>query len=140
MSEWPSRLLCLAIFSGISLAHHILLGNADGFLYYFSAAFFDFFVIFSLSKLSKVHVHILFMQVICLMFIIANAIGWVMWYLYLPPTHYNLACYALYIAAILCLLIRGGDGRNIGNNQLRTCVNLHRLQGGFNYTRDKGTA
>lgn len=140
MSEWPSRLLCLAIFAGASLAHHLLLGDADGILYYCSAAFFDLIVIFTLSRLSVIYVHVLFMQVICLLLIMANCIGWVIWYLYLPPTYYDLACYALYIAAILCLFIRGGNGRDIRNNQLRTCFNLHRFESGFNYTRDKSTA
>lgn len=140
MNSRPSRCLCLMMFVAVSLLHHITLGDADGFIYYASAAFFDLVVIFLLSRITVIHVHVLFMQVICLLFIIANCAGWVMWYLYMPPTYYNLACYALYIAAILILLKRGGNGRNTTVNQLRSCVNFNRLQGGFNHLKDKGTA
>lgn len=102
--------------------------------------FFDLIVIFTLSRLSVIYVHVLFMQVICLLLIIANCIGWIIWYLYLPPTYYNLACYALYIAAILSMFKRGGNGRDITNYKLRTCANFYRLQGGFNHIKDKGAA
>lgn len=140
MNEWPSRLLCLAIFACASVSHHVMLGDTDGFLYYGSAAFSDLLVIFALSRLSIIYVHVLFMQVICLLFILSNCIGWVIWYLYLPPTYYNLTCYALYIAAILSLFKRGGNGRSIANNKLFSGFGFHNIKSDFNHIKNKGAA
>lgn len=44
-------------------------------------------------------------------FLVANSVGLVLWYLYLPPATYDAACSVVYIAMMAAFIDEGSNGR-----------------------------
>ncbi|MCK5018039.1 MAG: hypothetical protein KAS32_13365 [Candidatus Peribacteraceae bacterium] len=97
------------IFATVALMHDLYLSSLDGLFYYGSAAVFDFVVIILLSKLKPIML-VCDIQLISLISMILNAIGWAMWMFYLSPALYNGAFIGLYLCA--CFVI--GRGTHAG--------------------------
>ena len=138
MNDLSIRASALLLFLLTSFIHHLILGSADGFLYYFSAALSDLFVIYALNRIKPAKMCVLYMQVICLAFAAVNFLGWVIWYLYYPPFVYNAICYLLYIIAIMIILKRGGDGRGTSDHRMHPSFYLYRYQSGLGYLKNQG--
>jgi len=115
-----ARNACGLLFVAASFLHSTFLAHLDGFLYYGSAAFFAYLTLLLSSRSIVV-------QVICLISIVLNMFGYMVWYLYMPPTIYNYTCCILYIVAAFVITMDRGSGTRAG---------LYR--GGFNlYTDSK---
>lgn len=104
-----ARRVVAGIFCCITLSHDIYLSHLDGFLYYGSAAFFDLVIILLLAALYAPCDMILKLQKVCLVSILVNLIGWVCWYLYLPPVVYNVAFLLIYLHVLVILSHDLGD-------------------------------
>lgn len=98
------RLFAGSMFAITSAIHYIAFYNIDGIAYYGSAALTDLAVIFLTIRLRIISKTIEHLQNICVVSILLNGIGWVVWMLYLPPDVYNTSFIILYSAAIITLL------------------------------------
>lgn len=97
------------IFATVALMHDLYLSSLDGLYYYGSAALFDLVVIILLTQLRPVFI-VCDIQLISLMSMFLNLIGWTMWMCYLSPALYNWAFIGLYLCA--CFVI--GRGTHAG--------------------------
>lgn len=73
-------------------------------------------------------------------FLVVNATGFVLWYLYLPPATYDAVCSVVYIAMMAAFIDEGSNGRlrlavyrlagSIAGAPVRKGVGLHHKDGG----------
>jgi len=106
------RLLLASFYVVINTAHLLLFNNLDGSGYYVMSAIFDLLVIMSVSV---IHIpQTISLQKLCIISIIANFAGWLMWLLYLDPAAYNAVFIAIYIYAIVILTSR--DKSDVGDS------------------------
>lgn len=103
--------ICCTLTVVLILAHTVLdhLGLFNGFLYYFTAAMTDLVIIklISLLPITRTNYRL---QVIALVSIVANFIGWLLWFFYLPPMLYNLVFMIIYLATLVVMLFKSADG------------------------------
>lgn len=107
-----ARLYAAFVFVGATLLHEFKFSDLDGIAYYGSAALLDLLVLILLSGISPIPRLAVRLQIISLISIIANMAGWLIWFLYLPPTVYDFTFYLLYAWALVELIRRNGD--NVG--------------------------
>lgn len=106
------RLLLASFYVVINTAHLLLFNNLDGYSYYVMSAIFDLLVMISVSA---IHIpQTISLQKLCIISIIANFAGWLMWLFYLDPAAYNAVFIAIYIYAIVILTSR--DRSNVGDS------------------------
>lgn len=114
------RLKCaLAVFTP-TVIHFVFLDDLGGESYYLSAMAFN---AISISLLEFVRrgtaTHLITdLQIISMVFMACNFVGYIVWYFYYPPTLYNIAIYAIALIEAVRLLIHtkgdrvdGIDGR-----------------------------
>lgn len=101
------RLFAALIFAGLTLAHDFFSSNLDGLMYYGSAALIDLFIIILTSGISPVPKMVITLHKICMVSIVANFFGWVIWTLYYPPIAYDLAFMAIYAWTLITFITRG---------------------------------
>ena len=106
MQPNSQRLFVGLAYSVLLIASDLLLSNSMGLLYYYGSAVFDVATIIIISRVAKVSSMVLTIQKICLVSILLNFFGWVMWELYMPPVMYNSLFIALYVYALLTLVRR----------------------------------
>lgn len=106
------RLKCaLAVFTP-SVIHFAFLDDLGGESYYLSAMAFN---AISISLLEFVRrgtaTHLITdLQIISMVFMACNFVGYIVWYFYYPPTLYNIAIYAMaFIEAVRLLIQTKGD-------------------------------
>lgn len=119
-----SRLFAAAVFAVAVLTHEVAFSGLDGLAYYASAAVFDLGVVVAIGSMSEVTRLAVLLQRVCLVSILLNAAGWLMWVTYLPPTAYNTSFTAIYAWAVYILLTEGGDyvgGTAMGSGLARVC-------------------
>ena len=84
---------------------------ADTDVYYYGiAAMADLLIMILTSQINPMPKMVVNLHRLCLVSIIANGIGWLMWYSYMPPDLYNYFFVALYIWAIIILCERDYAG------------------------------
>jgi len=103
-------ILIFAAFCGFFQFASDNLGESWGFVYYLGAAITDLLIIMAISKPIKLTLTIINLQRIALWFIYANTIGWIIYELYYPPLFYDALCLALFIAALVVAVKKGGNG------------------------------
>ena len=104
MQTTSERLYAGTLFALLAGVHHLAFYTTDGIAYYGSAALVDMSVVFFTLRLRNISSAIRSIQDICIASILLNAIGWIMWMLYMPPHAYNAMFIALYSWAIITLL------------------------------------
>tara|TARA_R110000765_G_scaffold154371_2_gene257395 strand:- start:165 stop:665 length:501 start_codon:yes stop_codon:yes gene_type:complete len=120
------RLYAAFLFSAVLYAHELIMYDADGILYYGSAASLDLLAVILMGMVSPLPRMVLRLQMISFLFIIVNFIGWIMWYLYQPPLVYNILCAILFSLAFITLLLR--DKKDVGGFTMagwRSCICLN---------------
>jgi hypothetical protein len=106
------RAYVAGVFALFTAVHNLFMYPLDGIAYYASDAVFYLFVIAATGLLTDVTRFTIQLHRICIAAIILDALGWVVWMLYLPPDVYNVAFMALYAIAIVVFIRRDeADGR-----------------------------
>lgn len=127
------------VFVGITLSHELLLSDYDGLFYYGSAALFDLSIIIAISGIRPVPEMVLSLHRICLVSILANFLGWALWFSYFPPLIYDAAFVSIYVWALITLIKR--SGRDVGGYTLDswdTCFRFNRSARPGYHTHDEG--
>lgn len=139
MQATAPRFFAAFVFVGVTLLHEVFLADADGLLYYGSAALFDLAIVILLSGVHPLPKMVLALQQICIVSIFVNLFGWVLWVLYLPPTAYNTSFVLLYFWALLALINRGAN--DVGGYTMAswaTCFRFHRRTRGMGLFKHGG--
>lgn len=121
------RLYAALVFVGVTALHEVFFSNYEGMQYYGSAALFDLAIIIIASGINPVPKMVLSLQKICIVSIVANLAGWIMWFLYYPPIIYDLAFVAIYAWTLIILIKR--TGANVGGYTMdswATCFRFNR--------------
>ena len=101
-----------AIAFCVLYASHILLEPMmSDAIYYVSLILIDSAVAFAITSIKSPSRASVITGAFAGLFLVINCAGFLAWYLYLPPTPYDAACSAVYVA-MAALLIR--EGRNGG--------------------------
>ena len=106
------RLFAAMVFAGLTLAHEFSLSHLEGLEYYGSAALVDLGIMIAISGISPTPAMVINLQRVCIVSIITNFLGWVMWLTYLPPIAYNYAYVFICMIAFAVLIKR--DERDVG--------------------------
>ncbi len=89
-----------------------------GIEHYLLAALTDLFIIYLLKKKKKPTKTTIIIQSWCVMFIITNVIGWVIYMLYYPPAAYDYLCSITYMLMLLTIIEGHRDGNiNMDRNR-----------------------
>lgn len=118
------RFYAALMASLITMCHHWGYYEADGLLYYGSAALFDLVIILLLSGIYPAPALVVRLQVIFLASIVLNAAGFLMWFFYIPHDAYNAAFVGVYSWAIFTMLRRGkpnADRRGASSSGWNSC-------------------
>jgi len=135
------RFLAAVAFVGMTLAHEFFFSGSEGAMYYGTAAAFDLAMIAMTSKINPIPKMVLNLHKVCLMSIVVNFAGWVMWFLYLPPTLYDASFVVVYTLAVVALFSRGRE--DVGDFALDSwysCFLLNRSSWANNSHKHQGKA
>ncbi len=120
------RLFAALSFVGVTLSHELFLSNLDGLQYYGSAALFDLVIIILTSGINPVPKMVIDLHRICMVSIIANLVGWVLWFLYVPPLFYDASFAAICAWTLIPLINRiGSDVGGFTLDSWAFCVQLN---------------
>lgn len=101
-----TRFFAAVVFVSVAWVHELLFAHLDGFPYYASAGAGALAIIVLLKLLAHPPRIALVLVRICLVSIVLNFAGWLMWRAYLPPESYNAAIFCVFIWALVTLLSR----------------------------------
>ena len=121
------RLFAAVCFAVITLCHEVYFGDLDGLQYYGSAALLDLAIIVITSGINPVPKMVVTLHKICLVSIIANLMGWALWFFHLSPVAYEAVFVVIYAWTLITLLKRNGS--DVGGYTLdswRTCLRFNR--------------
>jgi hypothetical protein len=119
------RFFAAVSFVSITLLHELLLSDYVGLMYYGSAALFDLGIIILTSGISPVPKMVLTLHKICMVSILANLAGWLMWFLYYPPLAYDAAFAIIYAWTLITLINR--DSLDVGGYTLDSWASCFRF-------------
>lgn len=119
------RLFAALSFVGITALHELFFSDYEGLQYYGSAALFDLAIIILTSGINPVPKMVLSLHKICIVSIVANLLGWIMWFLYYPPMIYDLAFVAIYAWTLITLIKR--NGLNVGGYTMDSWASCFRF-------------
>lgn len=134
------RFVAACAYSILNLIHLLILGDADGETYYASAALFDVAIIFIISRITKIVSTSLYIQRICIIEIILNYVGWIMYETYLDPFAYNVAYLSLQVIMIAILLKKDSENDKRGyqaDSRLNYLLLVAGLRSGRAYQHNK---
>lgn len=117
------RLFAVLIFASVTLLHDFFMKSFDGLAYYGGAALFDVAIIILTSGINPLQKMVMTLHKVCMVSILANAAGWVMWMLYMPPGVYDFSFLIIYTWALITFIAR--DGADVGGftvDSWRSCV------------------
>lgn len=106
------RFIAAAAFAAFILLHDLLLGWADGFAYYGSAALTDLIIVALLHKIDPAPKMSLSLMRLCIVSICTNFAGYLLWFSYSPPDAYN-AAFLVINAVAVWIMTR--DVTNVGD-------------------------
>lgn len=104
-----SRATVAGILVGIILTHELFFSHLDGLAYFASAALFDLAAIMLTGLVVPITKMVLSIHRICIVSILANFAGWILWEMYFPPLAYELTFAGIYMWTLVVLLKRGGN-------------------------------
>ena len=119
------RLFAAMVFAGLTLTHEFSLSHLEGLEYYGSAALVDLGIMIAISGISPTPTMVINLQRVCIVSIITNFLGWVMWLTYLPPIAYNYAYVFIYMVAVAVLLKK--DQGDVGGFAVDSWVSCFRF-------------
>ncbi len=135
------RLFAAVVLAGSLWLHELALSDLDGLAYYGSDALCNLGVIILISGINPIPALVIRIQIICLLSIILNFLGWVAWYAYLHPLPYNVVFLLLYTWTLIALIRRdNGDVGGYGINAWRSCFRFNAHPWVVNYCKHGETA
>jgi len=105
-----TRFYAAAVYLFVAMVHELAFKDVDGPQYYGIAAMADLLIMILTSQINPMPRMVVNLHRLCLISIIANGIGWLMWFFYLPPDFYNGIFIVLYAWAIIILCERDHAG------------------------------
>jgi len=100
LRQWPTL-----IFISLSVLHDAFLGDSDGLMYYASAVVVDYLTLLLINRTN-------FIQIACLISIILNISGYILWHLCYEPLLYNYAFLMLYTGVGILMFIEDEDNNS----------------------------
>lgn len=126
-----------ALLYGFAVVGYSFIGeHIDGAWYYLVGAGLDVALIAALGAIRTVSRLSIGLMIASCISIFLNAVGSVMWFLYMPPTVYNDSYYLLYGAAIILMTLK--DPADVGHHQRDSVwsrIRCHALQSRQNVSR-----
>jgi len=124
------RFFAAVVFVSVAWTHEIYFTHLEGFAYHGSAAAADLAIIAALRLLIEPSRVVLILARICLVSMVLNLVGWLMWHAYLPPEPYNAAMLCVFIWALLILTSRDeqdamGGGLTVDWWRAIICINAY---------------
>lgn len=107
---------CALTYALLVAAHEILFWDVGGFAYHGSAAAAYWLIVVITSKVSPSPRLVSSIQSICLVSVLVELTGYLMYEFYLEPTLYNYAYIAIFAWAIISLSAR--NGIDVGNHTI----------------------
>lgn len=98
--------LCFSMLCGFMAIIDVALPGALESYYYVLCAAVDLFIIIVLSRVRRVNDDIIFIQKACILFIVINLFGWVIYEMYIEPDDYNELCALLFAVILFSSLIK----------------------------------
>jgi len=98
------RFFAAVVFISLTLSHELFLAHLDGFQYYGSAALFDLAIIIITSGVDPIPRMVISLQKICIVSILCNLGGWLIWDAGAPPTVYNAAFIGIFMWALITFI------------------------------------
>lgn len=95
--------------------HHIGYLDVQGFAYYASAAVIDAGMIIALSFVRPVCALAIRLQVLCVISIALNTLGWILWQTGYVSTLYD-GAYVIFYSYMLAIMIKRGYSKHVGDN------------------------
>ena len=122
-------------------AFHIMLEPVmSDAIYYVSLILIDSAVAFAITSIKSPSRASVITGAFAGLFLVTNCAGFLAWYLYLPPTPYDAACSAVYVAMAALLIREGWNGGGwdrvrgvagtIARAAMRKGLGLHKENGG----------
>lgn len=121
------RFFAAVSFVSIIALHEFLLSDLDGLQYYGSAALLDLLIIVVTSGINPVPKMVLSLHKLCIASILANALGWVIWFFYFPPLVYDAAFVLIYTWALIILIKRDGLHGMVGGYTMGSWASCFRF-------------
>jgi len=101
-----TRSFAAVVFVSVAWAHELAFAHLTGLPYYASAGAGALAIIVALKLLDHPPRIALTLVRICLVSIVLNFIGWVLWVTYSEPAPYNVATFCIFVWALITLLSR----------------------------------
>ena len=119
------RFFAVAVFLCATLIHDMALTHLDGFLYYGSAALLDLFIIGVTSGIQPTPNLVIDLHRICMLSMVANLAGWLLWLAYFPPITYDVVFIGLYSWALWLFVKK--DGCDVGGYSMASWSSCFRF-------------
>jgi hypothetical protein len=105
-----ARFYAASIYLTVVMVHELVFKDIGGPYYYGIAAMADLLIMILTGQITPMPKMVINLHRLCLVSIVANGIGWLMWFSYMPPDLYDYFFMALYIWAIFILCERNHAG------------------------------
>ena len=134
-----SRLLPALIFTTEITTHDIFFGDLIGVQYYATAALSSLLVVILLSKIKNINKTVLALQALCVVSILVNALGCLIWFFYISPIFYDTVFVFIYIAAFFVLMRADSeDVRGIADYKRNPILHINNYPGHLSARENKG--
>ncbi len=110
------RSIAALAYVGGAVAHNYFLGDTTGLLYYGSAAIVDIGVLALIIALPRADTPVRLLGLACIISAGLNAVGWCLWFAYLPSSVYNTAFLGLYCFVLYAMCQGVASGRGTVTN------------------------
>lgn len=136
------RLFSCIVFAGVTWAHELFLSHLTGLPYYGSAALFDLAIIVLTSGVRPVPAVVIRLQEICLVSIVANLMGYLLWASFLPPVAYDVCFTLIYLWAVISMLKKDAadDVGGFTEDSWGSCIRFGGYARDSGLRKDEGTA
>lgn len=134
MNTWRARSLMLAIIVGVMAIHRLLTSDLDNtpggmLLFHGSAMMADWLMLWLVAPVLLQGRVLDWSQWFLVAFMAGNALGWILYMSYAPPSIYNTYMWVLTVAQWACLFIPDPDEDNTSDRSWFDMVR-HRYSGG----------
>lgn len=121
------RMGAACVYAGVNLAHLALISPwIGGYGYYLSAAMADIFIMAIIIQMPRITAVAISLLRVCLVEVIVNAIGWILWFKYFEPALYNSTFYLIY-GWIVLILMRKDRADDVGGYKVDHWTDFLRL-------------
>jgi hypothetical protein len=109
----PRFLTCLS-YASLTFMHEVFISKFTSLPYYSTAAIFDLMSMILMSHVKPVNNLIVKLSVLCVISIVLNFYGWLIYMLYFDPITYNIAFMLIYAVVIFLFVVRDKNSEHNG--------------------------